>query len=144
MGKREYKVDPETGEVISCPGSNIPMLVLTEEEKALEITLARIGDEYEMFTSKDFLEYTSNYLMNPYVFAGYLIGIFPDRSLEFIEVMNSKYFEVIGFEELFGYDEAVGMPEYYNYVCNFANLTIKTKARFNELLLSVKHYYENN
>lgn len=138
MNKREIKKD-DLGNNEYCPWLTIPMLVLTEEEKALEITTERIS-EYHNIIGEDFLEYSSTYIINRFVFGGYLIGKFPEKASEIIEIVNSPYYELINFYEIFPFDDEIDQEGLYQHVIEFANLTVNTKARFNEILISVKYH----
>lgn len=142
MNKRELKIDPISGNIFSVPGLMIPMLALTEEEKSMKITIDRIN-EYHYQIGEDFLEYSQDYLLDRYVFGGYLIAKYPEKSLEIIEIMNDECYEVHNFAELFPYNENLDLEEHYIHVCDFANLTVNTKERFNEVLISVKEHYKN-
>jgi len=139
---KESKMENELSEGVS-------VIKLTDEQAAMDITIDRI-DEYDRYVGEDFIDQNET-IINMRMFVGFVMGRHPHRVKKLIDILNSEFG---GFwsdiQEVFGdeveeneenkYDKALEM--FYQQICDFVNLTVSTKRRFNEILFSVKASYE--
>jgi len=112
-------------------------ITFTEEELQQEITLDRIND-YHTRVGEDFCD--QNETVADYrLFSGYILHKFRTWNKEIIEILNKKYG---GFNDINHLYEDKGLTEddFYSDFAAYCNLTEKTKARVNEILIETEEY----
>ena len=121
-------------------GFTIPKRELTSVEANLDITLERFR-EFHYAAGEDFIDTIGGFL-NEKVFAGWLMHKYPHYTKEIIAASNQN--DIYGIKETveqFDYDEKEDIDMIYKEVAEFANQTIHTKKRINQILVQIKEYY---
>lgn len=121
-------------------GYEIPIRPLNEEEKSRDITPERIRN-YETTVGESFLDGHSS-LMCIDTVIGFFLARYPEKAVELIRVGNEKFREVLSLEEIFvpEWDEEEN-NKFLQTICDYVNLTVKTKARINQVLIQIDEHY---
>lgn len=128
-------------EIENVPGLTIPKVELTDEEAALPITMERLN-AYHNEIEDDFLD-ASGDIIYVKTYAGYLMHKYPEKALQILNIINnykclcaSDLIEIYELKDFEGENDLF----YADYI-EFINLTINSKRRMNEILISVERYY---
>lgn len=124
-------------EIETIDGFDIPMRELTEEEATRDLTLERIHN-FHIEVGEDLADQVGSN-MDHKVFAGYLACKYPHLSHQIFDISNGEYAEMQSFKEIYEDDEEE--DKFYQDACDFINLTVHCKKRFNQVLIQVAEYY---
>lgn len=110
---------------------------LTNEEKSLEITPARLYDWMETFGESFFDRH--NAILSKNVMSGYLLAKYPEIGQEILEVTNEDYSGLVDLEFLIEDYFTKLRPEAWGVFtkdfCDVVNMTSVTKAKVNHVLI---------
>jgi hypothetical protein len=126
-----------TGETIE--GFDIPKRQLTEEEANSPITWEKI-QAFHHEAGEDFLDQVS--CINLLIYTGWLVGKYPERSIEILKMGQAKFADVNTFTDL--YDDDDEEEKFYTDVAEFLNLTYNAKRRANQVLIQVVEHYRGD
>lgn len=124
-------------EVETIHGFDIPKRELTLDEAIMDLTLERIHN-FHIQAGEDLADQCGG-LIDHKVLAGYLACKYPDLSYDIFEKMNETFSEWQSFKEIYEDDE--DEDKFYQDACDFINLTVHCKKRFNQVLIQVAERY---
>ena len=121
-------------------GFNIPKRKLTHPEKVRPITWERI-ESFLYDVGEDLFDQVGSYLVNGKVFLGYLMAKEPKLVPDLLEAVNTSGDDLLDMMYVFEEHFESGWKPYYTHFADFANLTVTTKARTNEILIHIEEHY---
>jgi len=134
-------------EIEELQGYSIPVRELTVEEANMELTIERFL-EYMKYIGEDFLDDRGGGYIPFKIFGGYLLAKEPHLSKEIMEVLNDKYGEMLGLQEVINNYYSADDNDWenpfkvlYGHICDFVNMTKTTKMKVNRQLIQIKEHY---
>lgn len=123
-------------------GFTIAKRDLTEEESSRDLTPERIR-AFETTVGESFID-TYDHLFNAHAIVGFLMARHPDKASELLAVINTKYPTLNDLNDIFVSDwNEEDHCKMLQDICDFINLTVKTKARMNSNLIIVAEHYKS-
>ena len=113
----------------------------SDEELLQDVTTDRIDAIHIEMGEDLFEEYVSSMKINEYVWSGFLMNKYPERSKDILEEMNGKFSNMFTSDTEHYFEYGGDFNDFHRDFCEFVNLTEATKKRVNHILLNLEYSF---